>query len=243
VLLKARANEEIAHAFEAMRDQQWSRDRLRLTYGTRVVDGDLAGVRRMTRAGGFSELEFTLGNVRAPQTGGMRAGTSGMSPDELVEAGVKRLFFGEDLPASLGGGFEFLASPGIDEANLRQAFDLPNETVEAITRLVVTEGLIGATLEVLTAVVVYHLLGEGVIARTAQNLAADKYERLAFPGLAEGQRLVARDEARHIGIWGLLCASADGDRAGASPASHPRRGGGARRHGWGNARCREYANG
>jgi ribonucleoside-diphosphate reductase beta chain len=54
--------------------------------------------------------------------------------------------------------------------------------------------------EFLAAVVVYHLLGEGVIARTAQNLAADQYERLVFPGLAEGQRLVARDEARHIGI-------------------------------------------
>jgi ribonucleotide reductase beta subunit family protein with ferritin-like domain len=52
----------------------------------------------------------------------------------------------------------------------------------------------------LAAVVVYHLLAEGVIARTAQNLAATQYERLAFPGLAEGQRLVARDEARHIGI-------------------------------------------
>ncbi|HUJ55726.1 MAG TPA: hypothetical protein VLW49_07040 [Gaiellaceae bacterium] len=52
----------------------------------------------------------------------------------------------------------------------------------------------------LAAVVVYHLLGEGVIARTAQHLAADRYERLAFPGLARGQRLVARDEARHIGI-------------------------------------------
>jgi ribonucleotide reductase beta subunit family protein with ferritin-like domain len=50
------------------------------------------------------------------------------------------------------------------------------------------------------AVVVYHLLAEGVIARTAQNLAANQYERLSFPGLAEGQRLVARDEARHIGI-------------------------------------------
>lgn len=36
--------------------------------------------------------------------------------------------------------------------------------------------------------------------RRQQNLAADQYERLAFPGLAEGQRLVARDEARHIGI-------------------------------------------
>jgi ribonucleotide reductase beta subunit family protein with ferritin-like domain len=54
--------------------------------------------------------------------------------------------------------------------------------------------------EFLAAVVVYHLLAEGVIATTAQNLAAGQYERLAFPGLARGQRLVARDEARHIGI-------------------------------------------
>lgn len=53
----------------------------------------------------------------------------------------------------------------------------------------------------LQAVVVYHLLGEGVIARAGQNLAAGQYERFGgFPGLVEGQRLVARDEARHIGI-------------------------------------------
>jgi len=54
--------------------------------------------------------------------------------------------------------------------------------------------------EFLAAVLAYHLIGEGVIARTAQNLAAGQYERLAFPGLGRGQRLVARDEARHIGI-------------------------------------------
>ena len=52
--------------------------------------------------------------------------------------------------------------------------------------------------EFLAAVVAYHLLAEGVIARTAQNLAAGQYERLAFPGLAEGQSLVAA--TRHIGI-------------------------------------------
>lgn len=53
----------------------------------------------------------------------------------------------------------------------------------------------------LKAIVSYQLLAEGVVARTAQNLAAGQYERLgAFPGLSEGQRLVARDEARHIGI-------------------------------------------
>lgn len=55
--------------------------------------------------------------------------------------------------------------------------------------------------ELLAAVVAYHLLAEGVVARTSQNLAVGQYERLgAFPGLIEGQRLVARDEARHIGI-------------------------------------------
>jgi len=53
----------------------------------------------------------------------------------------------------------------------------------------------------LQAVLVYHVLGEGVIARTGQNLAAARYEQLdGFPGLVEGQRRVSRDEARHIGI-------------------------------------------
>jgi ribonucleotide reductase beta subunit family protein with ferritin-like domain len=50
------------------------------------------------------------------------------------------------------------------------------------------------------AVFAYHCIAEGVVARTAQNLAAGQYEKLGFPGLATGQRLVARDEARHIGI-------------------------------------------
>jgi ribonucleotide reductase beta subunit family protein with ferritin-like domain len=53
----------------------------------------------------------------------------------------------------------------------------------------------------LQAVVAYHLLGEGVVARTAQNLAAGQYARFgSFPGLIAGQRLTGRDEARHIGI-------------------------------------------
>jgi ribonucleotide reductase beta subunit family protein with ferritin-like domain len=53
----------------------------------------------------------------------------------------------------------------------------------------------------LRAVFAYHLVAEGVVARTAQNLAGTHYDHLGdFPGLKEGQRLVARDEARHIGI-------------------------------------------
>src|SRR5262249_29888288 len=65
----------------------------------------------------------------------------------------------------------------------------------------------------LGAVVAYHLLAEGVIARTAQNLAGDQYVRFGnFPGLLQGQRNVARDEARHIGIgvsYVRRCAAAD----------------------------------
>jgi hypothetical protein len=44
----------------------------------------------------------------------------------------------------------------------------------------------------LQAITSYHLLGEGVIARTAQNLAVGQYERFGdFPGFLAGQRLVA----------------------------------------------------
>jgi ribonucleotide reductase beta subunit family protein with ferritin-like domain len=58
----------------------------------------------------------------------------------------------------------------------------------------------------LQAVVSYHLIAEGVIARTAQNLAAGQYTKYgSFPGLTRGQRLVARDEARHIGIGVSYC--------------------------------------
>jgi ribonucleotide reductase beta subunit family protein with ferritin-like domain len=67
----------------------------------------------------------------------------------------------------------------------------------------------------LRAIIAYHVLAEGVLARTAQNLAGDQYGRFGnFPGLAQGQRLVARDEARHIGIgvsYVRRCASADPD--------------------------------
>jgi ribonucleotide reductase beta subunit family protein with ferritin-like domain len=67
----------------------------------------------------------------------------------------------------------------------------------------------------LGSVVAYHLLAEGVVARTAQNLAGDQYARFGnFPGLTQGQRFVARDEARHIGIgvsYVRRCAATDPD--------------------------------
>jgi ribonucleotide reductase beta subunit family protein with ferritin-like domain len=69
----------------------------------------------------------------------------------------------------------------------------------------------------LKALVAYHLIAEGVIARTAQNLAVGQYERFGvFPGLLAGQRLVARDEARHIGFgvsYARRCVARDRQHA------------------------------
>jgi ribonucleotide reductase beta subunit family protein with ferritin-like domain len=72
----------------------------------------------------------------------------------------------------------------------------------------------------LQAITGYHLIAEGVIARAAQNLTVGQYERFGdFPGLLAGQRLVARDEARHIG-FGVAYArrSISRDREGAIAA-------------------------
>ena len=50
-------------------------------------------------------------------------------------------------------------------------------------------------------VVAYHLIGEGVVARVSTTLSTPVFERLGtFPGILMGQRLVSRDESRHIGI-------------------------------------------
>lgn len=55
---------------------------------------------------------------------------------------MRALFLGEALPKSVRT-LDFMTDPGIDSDDLRQAFDQPNETAEAIARLVVAEGLIG----------------------------------------------------------------------------------------------------
>ena len=98
---------------------------------------------------------------------------------------------------------------GIDA--VREAADRSLDPVAETLYGLLDENVAGLALDrdpdlFLRAVVAYHLLGEGVVARTAQSLAAPMYERFGeFPGLADGQRLVARDEARHIGIGISYC--------------------------------------
>ena len=139
---RARTDEEIAHRLQELSDQRFGRLALRFTYAGRVLDTSLATVRRVTRAGGGSEVEIELEEVRIPAGDFMRAGTSGLSADDLVELGMKNLFLGEPLPEQIS--IMGLTETGINSDDLRQAFDLPNEIAGSIVRLVTVEGLVGS---------------------------------------------------------------------------------------------------
>lgn len=142
VTIRARVSDEIAHELESLRDQRYSRIRLRFVHRARVVDGELANLRRTTHAGGADELTIELGQIKPVATNVMRVATSAKSADDLVELGMRELFFGEAIPASIA--MLGLTETGIDRADLAQAFVQPNETAEAITRLIVADGLLGA---------------------------------------------------------------------------------------------------
>ena len=143
IVLHARVNDDIAFAIEQLRGQQWGRARVRFTYAAGVAEGEVASVQRTTRAGGASTLEITLERVTRPQVSSMRATFNRITPDELVEAGLRHQLFGEPLPDAITGGFGSGAETGVDVNDLRQAFALPNEVVEPITRLVLVQGLVG----------------------------------------------------------------------------------------------------
>lgn len=142
VTIRTRASEDVAHRLEALHDERFGRRRLSFVHRSRVVEGELVNARRRTLAGGADELTVELAQVRPLQPNQLRAGTSGLSADDLVELAMRALFLGEPLPDQIG--MLGLAETGIDIDDLRQAFDQANEFAEAITRLVVADGLVGS---------------------------------------------------------------------------------------------------
>jgi hypothetical protein len=141
ITIRARANDEIVQRLEQIRDQRYGRQRLRFIHD-RVREGELPTLRRTVRAGGATEITIELASVSAPQTDPMRVGTSGQSPDDLVELALRALFLGEVIPDQIA--MMGLAQCGINEDDLRQAFELSNEIAAAVARLVVADGLVGS---------------------------------------------------------------------------------------------------
>jgi hypothetical protein len=142
ITIRARASDEVGHQLETIRGDRYTRRRVRFVHDGRVRDGEIVSLQRTTRAGGSDELMIELGNVSTPGVDPYRAGAQGIEADDLVELGLRAIFFGEPLPAQLGP-LESMADSGIDANDLQQAFDLPNEFAESVTRLVVADGLVG----------------------------------------------------------------------------------------------------
>lgn len=143
ITIRARTSDEIAYQLQTLGSQSYGRQPLRFVSRNRVADADLTSVQRTTRAGGADELTIELSSVRQPQGNAMRASTGGYSADDLVELGMRSLFLGEAIPSQIGI-LGFMADTAINPDDLRQAFELPNEFAEAITRLVVADGLVSS---------------------------------------------------------------------------------------------------
>jgi hypothetical protein len=143
ITVTARTSDEIAHQLELLRGDRYRRGRLRFVHRDRVRVGEIRSLQRITRAGGTESLTIELSDVTVPQVDPFRSGAQGIEADDLIDYALRALFFKEPLPSQLGP-LEGMADSGIDATDLAQAFQLPNEFVENLARLVVADGLVGA---------------------------------------------------------------------------------------------------
>jgi hypothetical protein len=133
-------DEDLSRRLERLRSSEFGPDRVRVVHGDSVVDADVQRVRRSSQAG-HTRIELEFERVAPVRGGAMRAGTGGLSPDDLVEAGLRHLLLGQPLPESLGM-LSFMADAGVNEASLRRALALPAVQARHVGRLILTEGLL-----------------------------------------------------------------------------------------------------
>jgi hypothetical protein len=140
ITISGRFDRQTARRLERLRQTDFGGARVRVVHGDRVVNADVRRLRRSDRAG-HSDIALELDRVEAVSATAMRAGTGGMSPDDLVEAGVRHILLGDPLPGSLGT-LRFMADPGIDRASLVRALSGSLTEARHVGRLVLAEGLI-----------------------------------------------------------------------------------------------------
>ena len=141
ITLKGRLDDEALRRLDALRSRGYGSSRVRFVSASRVADAEFAQLRRTTR-GGATETLIELTRAEGARGDALRAGMSGMSADDLVEAGMRHHFLGEPLPQSLGM-LEHMADAGLDREGLARAFALEDPTASEVIRLLVVEGLVG----------------------------------------------------------------------------------------------------
>lgn len=140
ITISGRFDQDTARRLERLRPSNFGGSRVRVVHGDRVVDASVRRLRRSDRAR-RSDIDLELDRVETVRGAAMRAGTGGLSPDDLVEAGVRHILLGETLPASLRT-LSFMADPGIDRESLVRALSGSLAEARRVGRLILTEGLI-----------------------------------------------------------------------------------------------------
>jgi TIR domain len=141
ITLRGRLEEETLRRLDALRQRGFGNPRVRFVSADRVADAELTQLRRTTR-GGATETTIELTRAQPVRGNSMRAGTGGLTPDDLVEAGMREYFLGQPLPASLGI-LEHMADPGLDRDALARAFALDDPAARQVIRLLLVEALLG----------------------------------------------------------------------------------------------------
>ena len=141
ITLKGRLDDDALRRLDALRQRGFGNPRVRFVSAGRVAEAELAQLRRTTR-GGATEVTVALSRVQDARGDALRAGTGGLTPDDLVEAGMRHYFLGEALPASLRM-LEHMADPGLDRDALARAFILDDPAGGEIVRLLLVEALVG----------------------------------------------------------------------------------------------------
>ena len=141
ITLKGSFDDDALRRLDALRRSGFTNPRVRFVSADRVAEVDLGPVRRTTSAG-RTEATVELTRAQAVRGGISRAGTGGLSPDDLVEAGMHNYFLGEPLPASLGM-LEHMADPRFDREALARAFALDDPAAGDVVRVLLVEALVG----------------------------------------------------------------------------------------------------
>jgi hypothetical protein len=119
----------------------WARRDVPMTYGNRSGIGGIEEFSESSSSAAFSDITLTA-KVNWASGGEMGVGTSGFSPDDLIEISMRVGLLGEQAPSQLGR-MEFLLNAGDPLAEL-QTLQIPEGAVQPLSRLLVVEQLVGS---------------------------------------------------------------------------------------------------
>jgi hypothetical protein len=136
-------DQAVARYLEGLRGDSWGRaQEVVVTTSDRSGQAQVAEVLSEARSQSVRRMTVRADVDWAGRGSSMDAGTQGLSPDDLTEAGLRAGLFGEPLPQELGM-LDFMADQSDPLAELAgQA--LAEGSVEPIARLLMVERLVGA---------------------------------------------------------------------------------------------------